>query len=69
MREPIQVGSRVFLRACRGAGEPGTVIRCERGRLAVYWRDLDYWSRHQPESLEPAAADECGLRPPRAGNT
>ena len=49
----ISLGARVYLRACR-AGEPGTVIREERGKLVVYWRDLDYWSRHLPEALEPA---------------
>ena len=47
------VGTKVFLRACR-AGEPGTVIREDRGKLVVYWRDLDYWSGHRPEALEPA---------------
>lgn len=50
-------GDKVFLKACR-AGEPGTVIRAERGKMVVYWRDMDYWSRHRPESLEPA--DEKG---------
>jgi len=47
----ITVGSRVYLRACR-AGEPGVVIKAGSGKFTVYWRDLDYWSRHRPESLE-----------------
>lgn len=47
------VGDKVFLKACR-AGEPGTVIRQERGKFVAYWLDLDFWSRHQPESLELA---------------
>ncbi len=38
----IQLGDRVYLRACRGAGEPRAVIRAERGGLTVYWHDLDY---------------------------
>jgi hypothetical protein len=50
----IQRGDSVYLRACRGAGEPGTVVRAERGRLVVYWADMDYWSRHRPEALEIA---------------
>ncbi len=49
----IGPGDKVFLRAC-DAGEPGTVIREERGKLTVYWADLDYWSKHQPEALEIA---------------
>lgn len=50
----IGPGSRVYLRACR-TGEPGTVIRTERGKLTVYWGDLDFWSRHRPEALEVVA--------------
>ncbi len=49
----IGLGDKVRLRACR-AGEPGTVIRAERGKFTVYWRDLDYWSKHRPDSLELA---------------
>lgn len=55
MRPDLQVGAQVFLRACR-AGEPGTVIREERGKYVVYWRDMDFWSRHKAESLEVAGA-------------
>lgn len=46
----IAVGNRVYLRGCR-AGESGTVIKIERGKLVVFWADLDFWSRHRPESL------------------
>lgn len=49
----IAAGAKVFLRACR-AGEPGTVIREQRGKLTVYWPDLDFWSKHRPEVLEIA---------------
>ena len=50
----IMVGDKVFLRACRGAGERGTVIRPERNKLVVHWADMDLWSKHRPESLELA---------------
>lgn len=49
----IAGGAKVFLRACR-AGEPGTVIREQRGKLTVYWPDLDFWSKHTEEALETA---------------
>jgi hypothetical protein len=49
----LKAGAKVFLRACR-VGKPGTVIREQRGKLTVYWPDLDYWSRHRPEALENA---------------
>ena len=49
----ISPGDKVFLRACR-AGEPGTVIRQERGKLTVYWPDMDFWNKHRPEALERA---------------
>jgi hypothetical protein len=49
----VQIGDRVFLRACR-AGEPGTVIRQERGKLVVHWQDLNMEGRHRPEALELA---------------
>ena len=47
----IGLGGRVFLKACR-VGEPGTVLRIERRKVVVYWPDMDYFSRHHPESLE-----------------
>lgn len=46
----IQTGSRVFLKGCP-YGQPGTAIRLERGQVVVYWSDIDFWSRHSPESL------------------
>ena len=52
----ITLGSKVRLKACHDSGQPGTVIRESRGRLTVYWADLDFWSRHHPESLELAEA-------------
>ncbi|MGO9326174.1 MAG: hypothetical protein ACLP07_16590 [Terracidiphilus sp.] len=58
----IAVGTKVYLKACR-AGEPGTVVRVERGKLVVYWRDLDYWSRHRLESLELAKEETAEARP------
>ena len=51
----IGPGDRVFLRACRNAGQPGTVIRPERDKLVVHWKDMDFWSEHRAESLELAA--------------
>jgi hypothetical protein len=46
------VGDSVYL---RGApfGKPGTVLRIERGKLAVLWADLgpSYIGRHRPDSL------------------
>ena len=50
----IQLGDKVKLRACHDSGQPGTVIRASRGRLTIYWSDMDYWSRHPPEALELA---------------
>lgn len=49
----ISPGNKVYLKACH-AGEPGTVIRFERGKCTVYWADMDYWSKHRPEALELA---------------
>lgn len=54
----IAPGARVYLRACR-AGEAGTVVRAEHKRLVVFWPDMNYWSRHAPESLELAEDDEA----------
>jgi len=50
----IGIGAWVYLKACRGAGEPGTVIREERGKWVVHWADLNLSSRHREESLEIA---------------
>jgi len=44
------VGEAVYLRGAR-FGLPGTVLRLERGRAVIYWRDLDHISRHRPITL------------------
>jgi len=44
------VGQHVYLRGCR-VGEPGRVIRLERGRIIVDWADLSVTGRHSPASL------------------
>lgn len=53
--DTFPVGCAVFL---RGApyGQPGRVLRIERGKLAVLWADLgpSYIGRHRPESLMEA---------------
>jgi hypothetical protein len=53
--EVFAVGGRVFLRGCP-VGQPGTVLRLERGKLAVLWADLgpSYIGRHNPASLMEA---------------
>lgn len=53
----IDVGSRVFLRGAR-VGAAGVVIRREGKRVVVYWRDMDFFSRHRPETL--VLAEEKG---------
>lgn len=47
---PFPIGAKVRLRGC-AFGEPGTVLRIERRKVVVYWHDLDFLSRHSPESL------------------
>jgi len=49
---PIRVGDRVYLRGA-AHGEPGRVLRIERGRLAILWPDISpsYITRHKIESL------------------
>jgi hypothetical protein len=54
----LKLGDRVRLRACRDSGEPGTVVRFDHGKLTVYWPDMDWWSRHPPDSLELAELAE-----------
>jgi hypothetical protein len=49
----IRLGDRVYLPGAR-FGEAGTVIRLEGGKLTVYWGDLDHWSQHVAQALEPA---------------
>ncbi len=57
------VGSKVYL---KGApfGEPGRVVRIERGKLAVLWADLgpSYIGRHSPDSLMLAESKAGGGR-------
>jgi hypothetical protein len=52
----IPIGARVVLRTCPNAGQPGTVLRIERGKLAVLWADIapDYVRLHRAESLRLA---------------
>jgi hypothetical protein len=44
------VGEAVFLKGAR-FGLPGRVLRNERGKVVVYWGDLDHLSRHRPVTL------------------
>jgi hypothetical protein len=46
------VGDRVYLKGCP-FGEPGRVLRMERGRVAVLWPELGptYIGRHRPAAL------------------
>jgi hypothetical protein len=32
-------------------GQPGRVLRIERGKVVIYWTDLDYIGRHQQGNL------------------
>ena len=52
----IPIGARVVLRTCPTAGRPGTVLRIERGKLAVLWADIapDYVRLHSAASLRLA---------------
>lgn len=62
MPAQLSVGSKVHLRGAR-FDQPGTVVKMGK-RLTVYWRDLDFLSKHQPESLilarEQQASDTQG---------
>jgi hypothetical protein len=49
----LEIGTKVLLKVCPH-GQPGTVIRIERSRAVVFWHDLNYLARHQPESLMEA---------------
>jgi hypothetical protein len=44
------VGDSVYLKGAR-FGLPGTVLRIERSRAVIYWRDMDHISRHRPITL------------------
>lgn len=50
----LKLGDSVYLKACRGVGKPGKLIRFERGRFTVFWADMDFWSRHPEAALELA---------------
>ena len=49
----IPIGAKVRLLSCPDSGQPGTVLRIERGKLAVLWADIapDYVRLHSAESL------------------
>jgi len=49
----IPIGARVYLKYAI-CDQPGTVLRAERGRLAVLWADIapDYVRLHRAESLQ-----------------
>jgi hypothetical protein len=46
----ISLGSEVLLKGAPPC-TPGTVIRVERHHLVIFWPDLDFIGRHEPESL------------------
>ncbi len=52
----IPIGAKVRLLSCPNAGQPGTVLRVERGKLAVLWADIapDYVRLHNAASLRLA---------------
>ena len=52
----IHVGAKVLLLSCPDSGQPGTVLRIERGKLAVLWADIapDYVRLHSAASLRLA---------------
>ena len=49
----IPIGSRVVLRTCPDAGQPGVVTGSTRGKMAVMWADIapDYLRLHDAASL------------------
>lgn len=47
---PFAVGARVRLHGAN-FGAAGRVLRIEHGKVAVLWTDLDFISRHRPETL------------------
>ena len=53
---PIPIGAKVRLLSCPDSGLPGTVLRIERGKLAVLWADIepDYVRLHSAASLRLA---------------
>lgn len=49
----FQAGDRVWLKAAR-FGLPGVVLKMDRGKAVIFWRDLDYLARHRACTLELA---------------
>jgi hypothetical protein len=52
----ITLGSEVLLKGAPPC-TPGTVIRVERHHLVIFWPDLDYIGRHEPDSLLEASSE------------
>jgi hypothetical protein len=52
----ITLGSEVLLKGAPPC-TPGTVIRVERRHLVIFWPDLDYIGRHEPDSLLEASSE------------
>ena len=52
----IPIGAKVRLLSCPDSGQPGTVLRLERGKLAVLWADIapEYVRLPRAESLRLA---------------
>jgi hypothetical protein len=47
---PFKVGARVVMKCCPQA-HPGRVTGSRRGKVLVYWDDLNITARHKPDSL------------------
>jgi hypothetical protein len=54
--QSFSVGDSVLLRSCR-VGQPGRVIRFERGKAIVHWTDIDFIGKHRQESLLVVAGE------------
>jgi hypothetical protein len=52
----ITLGSEVLLKGAPPC-TPGTVIRVERHHLVIFWPDLDFIGRHEPDSLLEACSE------------
>jgi len=50
------IGQGVFLKGCP-FGVAGKVLRHERGKVVIYWRDLDHISRHRQITLMRAESE------------
>jgi hypothetical protein len=55
----ISQGDKVYLRNCP-TGQPGSVLREERGRIVVDWCDLKFIGRHRAASLVLAEIEGTG---------